>query len=850
MNAHIVSLNRPEGNTANFGDLLGGKLAAERQAPDDTPLTADEQQIRRFVNVLFKRCVLPGGLPFGGRFTFRAFQHSDDTPVLHDEWEPLAGKPIARAAQLATKIARRPAVKAAVFAPPVCLFDETGRAGAANVFACPVIMVDLDASPLIGRRSLEELLGPATLVVASGGRWTGPDGNTEDKLHLYWRLSSPAVDESEKALLRGVRAKAAKLVDADTTAVPLSHPLRWPGSWHTKAEPRLCRIIDGNDAAEIDLADAAARLGVDIDAARQRRHGVRPDGKAFTTRREWTAVQLMDAAQHLPNPDLDWDQWNTIGMALYDAAHGSDAGLDAFDLFSRKSGRYNEEATVSRYDHYSTSPPDQISGSWLERRIRDTVDPLYCLPPRELSDDERAEVHALFSAAAASQAQRNAREDPPQEPSIAPQGLRVVTGLVDPTALPVRQWLIAPRLPVGDVCQCVGEPGISKSTFTLRDALAIATGREEILRGLSQARKSLSWERLHKSGPVLIYNAEDRLAEMERRLAAAQQYLAISSADMRHPIILWSGVDHDHLVIMRRAEQRGALRPAPGLDALEATIRLHQVAFIALDPQASLVSGGAENDTDDQDALFQQLARLAFRTNCSIMVVHHTSKATRDAAGDMGAGRGAFSAVAKVRSAFTLTNVTGNRPDEQGWALSGSNAGLIRLDYSKLSHERKPATPLVFRRVSAPVGNGSGVRAEAGAALFDQDPRAALEMAGDNAPVLELVDIASLTAKGGESSPPLHAEAVAQVVSDIIGDRAECSWGSIWEIVAERLRSAGVTTARGRPSIHGLVMAALMGEGVELSELGQTVRICAAQRGTSEKAPWILSKIAVATKGE
>jgi hypothetical protein len=237
---------------------------------------------------------------------------------------------------------------------------------------------------------------------------------------------------------------------------------------------------------------------------------------------------------------------------------------------------------------------------------------------------------------------------------------------------------------------------------------------------------------------------------------------------------------------------------------------------------------------------------LASETKTSIVVVHHPNKTTRENAGDMMAGSGSSAAAGKVRSSFTATNVRPDRrrDDEKDWNLDGQNSRLIRIDHGKLNHGEKLSGPLVYRRVSVPVGNGSGVRPEAAAALFDQDPRAALEMAGDMAPVLELVDIATLTAQDGPKAPPIHAETIARIISRLIGDRCECSWGGIWEIAGERMREAGVTKARGRSSIQAQVTSALL-DGVAIEDAGQTVRIHAEQRGQSDTSPWIMVKTVI-----
>lgn len=367
---------------------------------------------------------------------------------------------------------------------------------------------------------------------------------------------------------------------------------------------------------------------------------------------------------------------------------------------------------------FSLSPEKLLEKDGLERgedyASRTIAKALAATAPRQASAAE-----SWFAGAA-------------QAPSPpARRELRVVRGLVNPRSIPVRKWLIHPRLPIGDVTQCVGEPGISKSTFAIRDAIIVASGRESVLRGEGADKSPLSPERLHADGPVIIYNAEDRTDEMERRFAAAGHHYGLADGDMKHPIILWSGVDQGPLkIVERRRGDRGGLTRAPDADRLEQTIKEHGAVLVILDPQIALVAGGQENDNDDADALMQELAVIATRCNCSIMVVHHTGKNTRSAAGDMGAGRGGFAAVGKVRSAFTLTNVTGTGAGEAAW---GATAGeqLVRLDYSKSSHAQKPQEPLVFRRVSVPVGNGSGEAPGSANDTFDGAPRAQLQALGD-----------------------------------------------------------------------------------------------------------------------
>jgi hypothetical protein len=120
-----------------------------------------------------------------------------------------------------------------------------------------VLSVECDAHPAEARAKLEALLGPATVIVASGGEWTDPEsGEIQDKLHLYWRLATPARTGEEHESLKLARRLAQMIVGADATGVPPVHPLRWPGSWHRKGKPRLARIVGGDPRRETVLSEA------------------------------------------------------------------------------------------------------------------------------------------------------------------------------------------------------------------------------------------------------------------------------------------------------------------------------------------------------------------------------------------------------------------------------------------------------------------------------------------------------------------------------------------------------------------------------------------------------------------
>lgn len=221
----------------------------------NNPMQPDRDQIEIFVDGLFRHASPQGFV------SLRAFYEDDAAKPFRVNPTALVGglKFLVDVAEDdANRAANHP--KPVVFCPPIATFANKDHAREKDITEGLALSVECDANPTAARLKLEELLGPATLVVASGGKWTDPaTGEVHDKLHLHWRLREPARGEALPALKRA-RDIAARIVGGDPSNKPVCHPIRWPGSWHRKSKPVLCSIETARPDCEVDLDAALDKL--------------------------------------------------------------------------------------------------------------------------------------------------------------------------------------------------------------------------------------------------------------------------------------------------------------------------------------------------------------------------------------------------------------------------------------------------------------------------------------------------------------------------------------------------------------------------------------------------------------
>jgi len=233
-----------------------------------------------------------------------------------------------------------------VFAPPVGTFTNGRSAKTQDLADGVTLSVDIDTGDVAAaRRRLEHLLGPVTVAVHSGGDFTDrATGEVQPKTHLHWRLSEPTASAADHAKLQEARWLAAVLVGADTTAAPSSHPLRWPGTWHTKNpdRPRLATNATISPDAEIHLDEALELLQEAVNAVGLGKPVTKAPGGSSETQAPlaWieSAVPFIPNTGELGKPS--WDNWIRLGLAFYAATGGSDDGRRLWAQWSAKSPKH------------------------------------------------------------------------------------------------------------------------------------------------------------------------------------------------------------------------------------------------------------------------------------------------------------------------------------------------------------------------------------------------------------------------------------------------------------------------------------------------------------------------------
>jgi hypothetical protein len=594
-----------------------------------------------------------------------------------------------------------------VFAPPICTFSTHRTARTADIQNGLVLSVEIDdVDPDDARQRLEGIIGPATCVVTSGSEWTSPEtGEIKLKAHLHWRLSEPTTTPEEHDRLRRARSLAAALVGADPTGSPVVHPFRWPGSLNRKkpTAPRMAAIAHSNSAAEINLGEALDALeevmGYDGWNVATGPQGAA--GGAVGVAGDVDIGTLVSAMDAIPNPGtvVHYDTWIRLGYAAYRATGGSLEGLDMWERWSRKSGKYDARETDLAWKRIasacSSKPPARIIGAGT---IYYMAAQAGWAPPIKYFQQ-----HPQSGATGGSQAGKS--PFPPGGADEAPEYVTAGAPLeIDAYALAAsdlenlrnRRWIYGREL-VRNYVSVLGSPGgTGKTAYAIAVALSIVTGRA-LLDPHPLAPSPQNF--LHKPGArVWINNLEDPMEEMLLRLKGAFIRHKIQHADVDGKLFVNSGRDQPLIITQRIGN---ALVATPVVDALVAAIKARQIDVIIVDPFVQAHTA-EENRNDEMNLVMSLWGVVAAKGDCAVWLIHHFRKGGQ--AGDSESFRGAVAVQGAARVMSTLSVMSAEEAEKLGVPVE-EKWQYIRKDSAKANLAPQADRADWFQLASVPIGN-------------------------------------------------------------------------------------------------------------------------------------------------
>jgi hypothetical protein len=468
--------------------------------------------------------------------------------------------------------------RAAFFLPGTVQGAGTGKK---DVLSLPAVLVDFDkGKPDENLAAVEALLGPATIVVESGGR-------TESglKLHAYWALREPAKGDADIGLACGAREALAIRFGGDPAFKQAAQVIRVPGSLHFKGQPTLVRLRTVRPEARYELTALASAAGATAPKATNSDNPFDFSGDVAPRN---DVERVLTAPVHEGGVD-DITRFEAAGKAI---GH--------FIRMVREGRMTPDEAwqAACEWNAATLVPP------WSEERLRGDFE-------RLVRND--VEVRGPFIPVQ------------PVAQETVPEGFAVQAWRADRFAgdAPERVWAVEGLIPAGTagVFAAVGDAG--KSMMALKLALQIATTPPPTPAMLDVSSPRFFGQAVTARGAAVVLTAEDDADEVHRRLNGLDPTHARKDRPLYVVPMLATGGARSILV----DGPAGPVQTDFWRELRQQLLAVPDLRLVVLDPLSSFVSADINKDNVAGAALMTMLGELATTSGAAVMLVHHFAKA-------------------------------------------------------------------------------------------------------------------------------------------------------------------------------------------------------------------------------
>ena len=262
----------------------------------------------------------------------------------------------------------------------------------------------------------------------------------------------------------------------------------------------------------------------------------------------------------------------------------------------------------------------------------------------------------------------------------------------NPALLPRRRWVYDNVYIRQYLTVTASAGGIGKTSLTLAEAIAIATGKPILERPVRE--QTNTW----------VINLEDPRVEMNLRLASLMQHYGITHDHLTGKLFIDG---EDDIQITLAAEGRdGVITNDALLDLMTAKIKQHNIGCVIVDPFVSIHAVN-ENANMQIQVVVAMLRKLARETDCAIHLVHHTRKGNGDDA-TVDSIRGANALIGAARAARVINRVTID--DAMRLGIEEDQAsGLFRIDDAKANLAAPADKALHMRTIGVEIANGEWI---------------------------------------------------------------------------------------------------------------------------------------------